>query len=140
MAIAQRKTVQTPAPAGDVGPRAKPLRPFERGRRALRAETHEALVAFERAAQLFGPTHRRDANADRALRLAAARTMDELRVEAHAGSLPEELASEVERWDEGQFQNTWADVELANFAIVALLGSDVRVDEPPADLEADVEL
>lgn len=65
--------------------------------------------------------------------------MDELRVEWKRDALPEDLASEIERWDDGDFSGTRADVELANFAIAALLGSDVRVGEPVSDLDADLE-
>ena len=130
MAIAQRQTVQTPATEG---PRAKSLRPFERaGAASLRASTLEALAAFERAAVAY-PL------ADMRLRVAAARAMDELRVEWKRDALPEDLASEIERWDDGDFSGTRADVELANFAIAALLGSDVRVGEPVSDLDADLE-
>ena len=130
MAIAQRQTVQTPATEG---PRANSLRPFERaGAASLRASTLEALAAFERAAVAY-PL------ADMRLRVAAARAMDELRVEWKRDALPEDLASEIERWDDGDFSGTRADVELANFAIAALLGSDVRVGEPVSDLDADLE-
>jgi hypothetical protein len=129
MAIAQRKPVQTPATSE--GPRAKSLRPFERaGAASLRASTLEALNAFESAARKYQP-------GDMRLRVAAARAMDELRIEWKRESLPEELASEIERWDEGDFSGTRADVELANFAIAELIGSDVRVGEPEADEELD---
>lgn len=130
MAIAQRKTVQTPAAEG---PRAKSLRPFERsGAASLRASTLEALAAFERAAVAYPMT-------DLRLRVAAARAMDELRVEWKRETLPEDLASEIERWDEGDFSGTRADVELANFAIATLMNSDVRVGEPASDVDADLE-
>jgi hypothetical protein len=123
MAIAQRKPVQLP----DVGgPRAKSLRPFERSGASLRAETIEALKAFERAAVSFPST-------DLRLRVAAARAMDELRVEWQRGNLPDELANEIDRWDEGEFAGTRVDLELANYAIAELMGSDVRVDEEPND-------
>jgi len=128
MAIAQRKTQQTPA--ASEGPRAKSLRPFERAGASLRATTLEALNAFESAARKYPM-------ADMRLRVAAARAMDELRVEWKRESLPEDLASEIERWDEGDFSGTRADVELANFAIATLLGSEVRVGEPQADDELD---
>jgi hypothetical protein len=130
MAIAQRRTLQTPSTdAGVDGRRAKSLRPFERaGAASLRAPTLEALAGFERAAVAYP-------SADLRLRVAAARAMDELQVELKRGALPDELASEVERWDEGEFGGTRADIELANFAIAELLGSDVRVGEPSADEE-----
>lgn len=135
MAIAQRRPQPTPVTEG---PRAKSLRPFspsrgERSRAAsLRAETLEALAGFERAALAYPA-------ADLRLRVAAARAMDELRVEWKRESLPEELASEIERWEEGDFSGTRADVELANFALAALLGSDVRVGEPAPSDDVDVE-
>lgn len=129
MAIAQRKPVQTPA---QEGPRAKSLRPFERvGAAMLRPSTLEALAAFERAARAYTMS-------DLRLRVAAARAMDELRAEWKRETLPEDLASEIERWDEGDFSGTRADIELANFAIVALMNSDVRVGEPavvPEDID-----
>jgi hypothetical protein len=128
MAIAQRRTVPTPVTEG---PRAKSLRPFERaGAASLRASTLEALAAVERAAVAY-PL------ADLRLRVAAARAMDELRIEWKRDALPEDLASEVERWEEGDFSGTRADVELANFAIASLLGSEVRVGEPSASPDAD---
>ncbi len=124
MAIAQRKTVPTPAAEG---PRAKSLRPFERaGTPSLRASTLEALAAFERAALAYTTN-------DLRLRVAASRAMDELRIEWKREALPSELSSEIERWDEGEFSGTRADIELANFAIATLLGSEVRVGEPQAD-------
>lgn len=125
MAIAQRKpSVQTPAAEG---PRAKSLRPFERsGAASLRAETVDALQAFERAAAAFP-------SADLRLRVAASRAMDELRIEWERGHLPEDLALEVERWDEGEFAGTRVDIELANFALAELMGSDTRVDADDFD-------
>ena len=119
MAIVQRKPIVTPAADG---PRAKSLRPFERaGAGSLRSETVEALQTFERAASAYPA-------ADLRLRVAASRAMDELRVEWERGNLPEDLASELERWDEGEFGGTRVDIELANFALAELLGSDTRVD------------
>jgi hypothetical protein len=127
MAIAQRSPAQTPVTEG---PRAKSLRPFERaGAMSLRPSTLEALASFERAALAY-PI------ADLRLRVAAARAMDELRVEWKREALPEDLASEVERWDEGDFSGTRADVELANFAIASLLGSEVRVGEPSSSSDS----
>lgn len=132
MAIAQRKPQQTPHAEGDAL-RAKSLRPFERSRPALRAETLTALQAFDTAAQHY-EAGTRGALERSKLRTVASQTMDELLVELHRGALPDDLATEVERWDEGQFAGTRADVELANFAVVELLGSRVRVDEGlPAD-------
>ena len=128
MAIAQRKALHIPA---QEGPRAKSLRPFERaGAASLRASTLEALAAFERAAMAY-PI------ADLRLRVAAARAMDELRVEWKRETLPEDLASEIERWDEGDFSGTRADIELANFAIATLMNSEVRVGEPAMDADVD---
>lgn len=119
MAIAQRKPAQTPRTDG---PRAKSLRPFERsGEASIRGETIAALQAFERAAAQYQPN-------DLRLRVAASRAMDQLRIEWERGHLPEDLAHEVERWDEGEFAGTRVDLELANFALAELLGSDTRVD------------
>lgn len=129
MAIAQRKPVASPSVPE--GPRAKSLRPFERPlERPLRSETREVLAAFE-AAVLSGDEGR--------IRASAAHATDELLVEARRGSLPEDLAGDVERWDEGEFRGTRVDVELANHALAVLLGSPVRVDEPVADDEVAAE-
>lgn len=126
MAIAQRKPLQsTPTPTGA---RAKSLRPFERAGTSLRGETIDALKSFETAALKYEAV-------DLRLRVAASRAMDQLRVEWERGHLPEELANEVERWDEGEFAGTRVDIELANFALTELLGSDVVVDDPEPDLE-----
>jgi hypothetical protein len=128
MAIAQRKPFLQPVPAE--GPRAKSLRPFERGRR-IAPETQESLVAFERAAIAYGKSTR-DESAYMRLRVAAGSTMDALMRDRDA--LPEELSAEIDRWEEGEFGGTRADVELANYAIAELLGSHVRVGEPaPVD-------
>ncbi len=125
MAIAQRKPV-VHTPAAD-GLRAKSLRPFERsGAASIRGETLEALQAFERAAAAFP-------SADLRLRVAASRAMDELRIEWERGHLPEELANEIERWDEGEFAGTRVDIELANFALAELMGSDTRVETEDLD-------
>ncbi len=141
-------------PAPERGPegaeqrRAKALRPFERSRRVLRDRTVEALERFERAALVFEtaratpgrPDEGLDASRDeahRALRLAAAAAMDALVVERAAGVLPHDLSAEIDRWEEGAFAGTRADVELANYAIAELLGSPVRVFAPADDDEAD---
>src|SRR4051812_46384221 len=126
MAIAQRKPFLQPVPAE--GPRAKSLRPFERGRR-VQPETQEALVAFERAAIAYGKSTR-DESAYMRLRVAAGSAMDALVRDRDA--LPEELSAEIDRWEEGEFGGTRADVELANYAIAEILGSHVRVGEPAA--------
>lgn len=126
MAIAERKPLATPSL--QEGPRAKSLRPYERSR-AVRPVTREVLAAFE-AAVLSADDNR--------IRVSAGRVMDELLVEAHARALPEDLAAEVERWDEGEFRGTRADVELANFALASIMGSGVRTgassDEDELDL------
>jgi hypothetical protein len=129
MAIAQRKPFLQPVPAE--GPRAKSLRPFER--RRVQPETQEALVAFERAAIAYGNGKRDDAAYMR-LRVSAGATMDALLRDRDA--LPEDLSAEIDRWEEGEFGGTRADVELANYAIAELLGSRVRVGEP-VDEDAD---
>jgi hypothetical protein len=114
MAIAERKPVASPSV--QEGPRAKSLRPYERSR-SVRPVTREVLAAFE-AAVLSGD--------DLRIRVAAGRAMDELVVEASQGALPEELAAEIEREDEGEFRGTRADLELANYALAGILGSNVR--------------
>lgn len=129
MAIAERKPVATPSPAyeggeGALSPRAKSLRPYERSR-GVRPVTREVLAAFE-AAVLSGDPLR--------MRVAAGRVMDELLLEARQRGLPEELAAEVERWDEGEFRGTRADVELASFALAEILGSSVRAGAPDDEL------
>lgn len=126
MAIAQRKPAQTPSLERAEGPRAKSLRPFERSGTSIRGETIDALKAFERAAVAYPAT-------DLRLRVAASRAMDELRTEWERGHLGGDLASEIERWDEGEYAETRVDIELANFALTELLGSDVMVDEPIDD-------
>ena len=124
MAIAQRKPLQSTPEAGGV--RAKSLRPFERAGTSLRGETIDALKSFEGAAVKYE-------SSDLRLRVAAARAMDQLRVEWERGHLPEDLANEVERWDEGEFAGTRVDIELANYALSELLASDVVVGEPEPD-------
>lgn len=140
MATAQRRSVPAPAPERGEHPRAKALRPFERSLRALRDGTVEALEGFERAALFFETARANPAldelareDAQRALRLAAANAMDALLVERDAGALPGDLESELERWEDGAFAGTRADVELANYAIAELLGSPVRVYSTDAD-------
>lgn len=124
MAIAERKL---PTPALQEGPRAKSLRPYER--RAVRPVTREVLSAFE-AAVLKGD--------EAAIRLSAGRVMDELLVDAAAGGpLPDDLVAEIDRWREGEFRGTRADVELANWALAVVLNSPVRTGLPAADDELD---
>jgi hypothetical protein len=127
MAIAQRKPFELTSPEIQ-GPRAKSLRPFERGRR-IRPETQEALSVFERAAVAYGESARDDAAYTR-LKVIAGRTMDALIRDRDA--LPDDLSAEIDRWEEGEFGGTRADVELANYALAELLGSPVRVGESPA--------
>jgi hypothetical protein len=108
------------------GLRAKALRPFDRARRDVSAETTEAAQGYERAARLFEArraTHPEAIQAEtRALFVAAARLLDALRRES---ALPSELAADLERWVEGEFVGSHVDVELANHAIHDLLTSDV---------------
>jgi len=129
MATAPRRSTSSPSPVEkpsfEDGRRAKALRPFEKSR-SVRGETLEALQAFQQTAIAF-EVSTKDEVARQRLRISAARTMNELRRELQAGSLPDDLASEIERWQDGLFEGTRADVELANYAIVALLGSDVRI-------------
>jgi hypothetical protein len=99
----------------------------------LRAETRAALQAFEGAARDWESaraTGRDDASLaldDRFVRGAAATAIDALVRELREGrgSLPADLAADVERWVDGEFTGSDADVEVANHAIFALLGSDV---------------
>ncbi|MGZ3419195.1 MAG: hypothetical protein ACXWUG_07725 [Polyangiales bacterium] len=125
MAIAQRKPFLQPVPAE--GPRAKSLRPFER--RRVSPETHEALSSFERAAIAYEKSTR-DEPAYARLRVAAGSTMDALLRDREA--LPEDLSAEIDRWEEGEFGGSRADVELANYAIAELLGSPIRIGSAPA--------
>lgn len=127
MAIAERKPHATPSL--QEGPRAKTLRPCERAR-SVRPVTREVLAAFE-AAVLSADDHR--------IRLAAGRAMDELFVEAQQNTLPEDLTAEIERWDEGEFRGTRADIELASFALATVLGSSVRPSSPSGDDDLDLE-
>lgn len=126
MAIAERKSLATPSTHEGLrqdGPRAKSLRPYERSR-AVRPITREVLAAFE-AAVLGGDELR--------IRVAAGRVMDELLVEARQRNLPEDLVADIERWDEGEFRGSRADVELANWALAAVLDSPVRTGLPETD-------
>ncbi len=132
------------APSFEDGRRAKALRPFEKSdsSKSLRGETLEALNAFQHAAIAF-EVSTKDEVARRRLRVSAARTMSELRRELRTGALPDDLVSEVERWEDGMFEGTRADIELANYAIVALLGSDVRIGDgyaKPPSADDDLEL
>ena len=107
-----------------VGPRAKVLRRDE-----VRADTRAALLAFERAAGDWESMRstRADEPAlsidDRFLRDAAIAVVDALGRELSRGTLPADLELDVERWIDGDFRGSDADVELANHAIFALLGS-----------------
>lgn len=105
-------------------PRAKVLRPSDRPRRGIDPSTERALAAFEEVAASFEV-----ASEATALRRAAALAMRELAREHGEGNLPPDLSAAVERWLEGEFSGTSADVEIANHAIVALLGSEVVVDD-----------
>jgi hypothetical protein len=105
------------------GPRAKSLGPFDRAR-AVRTVTLDALAAFE-AAILAGD--------DRRIRRAAGSAMDELVVEARHRALPDELVAEVERWDDGEYRGSYADVELASWALAVVLGSPLRAGAPARD-------
>lgn len=122
----------TPLPQPSIeGPRAKALRIGE-----VRGETRAALVAFESAARDW-ESARRDASTEldeRFLRRAASSVMDALVRELREGrSLPADLAHDVDRWIDGEFQGSDADVEVANHAIHALLGSDVLAELDRAD-------
>ncbi|GAC1351064.1 MAG: hypothetical protein NVS3B20_00010 [Polyangiales bacterium] len=61
------------------------------------------------------------------LRKASATLINELRREAERPSSPlsSELTTDLERWVDGEFSGSNADIELANHAIFDLLGSDV---------------
>jgi len=114
------------------GPRAKALRPFE-----VRESTRAALYAYERAAQDYESMRLAGdlgEGADRALqangnapflRAAASTLLTALCREHESGTLPRRLADDVERWMDGEFAGSDVDVEVANHAIYALLGSDV---------------
>lgn len=108
------------------GARAKALRPSDRPRapeRRIDARTEAALTAFEEVAASFEPW-----SEPTALRRAAAAAMRELVREHGEGTLPVDLSDAIERWLDGEFSGTSADVEIANHAIVTLLGSEVVVD------------
>jgi hypothetical protein len=102
------------------GPRAKALRPFE-----VRESTRSALYAYERAAKDY-ETMRLDSEPSdaRALRTAASVLLDALCREHEDGNLPRALDADVERWIDGEFAGSDVDVEIANHAIFALLGSE----------------
>ena len=109
---------QPPQPAG---PRAKALRPFE-----VRESTRAALYAYERAARDWESMRLGSDDTDaRFLRSAAATLLSALTEEHRVGGLPRALDADVERWIDGEFAGTDVDVEIANHAIFALLGSDV---------------
>jgi hypothetical protein len=103
------------------GPRAKALRPAE-----LRADTRAALFAYERAARDHETMRTGEGVLldTRELRRAAATVLDALVRELDKGTLPALLATDVDRWLDGEFGGTDIDVEVANHAIHALLGSE----------------
>lgn len=106
------------------GARAKALRPSDRPRgRRLDPRTEAALTAFEEVAASFEPW-----TEPTELRRAAAAAMRELVREHGEGTLPIDLSDAIERWLDGEFTGTSADVEIANHAIVTLLGSEVVVE------------
>lgn len=127
MTATRRASVPFTPPAVE-GPRAKSLRTKE-----VRPDTRAALSAFERAARDWESARasRRDDSAlaldDRFLRAAAANVMDTLVRELRdaRGSLAADLANDVDRWVDGEFAGSDADVEIANHAIFSILGSDV---------------
>ncbi len=104
-------------------PRAKVLRPSDRRRVDVRTE--KALSAFEEVATTYEPTP----EATSSLRRAAAVAMRELRREHDLGTLPPDLAAVIEKWIDGEFSGTAADIEIANHALVDLLGSETIVDD-----------
>jgi hypothetical protein len=102
-------------------PRAKALRPFE-----VRETTRAALYAYERAAKDWEDLRLgNETNDPRFLRNAASALLSALCREHEAGNLPRALDADVERWIDGEFAGSDVDVEIANHAIYALLGSDV---------------
>lgn len=130
MSAAPRSTRSLATPVADSTKdraRAKVLRPSDRPRapesRRIDARTEAALAAFEEVAASFEPW-----TEPTALRRAAAAAMRELVREHGEGTLPTELSDAIERWLDGEFSGTSADVEIANHAIVTLLGSEVVVD------------
>ena len=134
---ALRREQQTGAPSPAVeGPRAKSLRIGE-----LRPETRAALTAFESAARDWTSARatRNDEAPlsldDRFLRSAAATVLDALVRDLRDGRpMPKDLADDVDRWIDGEFAGSDADVEVANHALYAMLGSDVIAEiERPAD-------
>lgn len=119
------------------GARAKALRIGE-----VRGETRAALTAFERAARDWESARGRGDDAsialdDRFVRNAASSVMDALVRELgeRRATLPADLAADVDRWVDGEFAGSNADVEVANHAIHALLGSDAiaELDRPSLD-------
>ena len=104
-------------------PRAKALRPSDR--RRVDARTEKALSAFEEIAATYEPT----AEATSSLRRAAATAMRELCREHDAGTLPADLLAVIDRWIDGEFSGSSADIEIANHALVDLLGSETIVDD-----------
>ena len=131
---AVRRSVAPVATPVVEGPRAKSLRIGE-----LRPETRVALHAFESAARDWesARAERRDDATlsldDRFLRAAASTVLDALVRDLRDGRpLPKDLADDVERWVDGEFAGSDADVEVANHALFSLLGSDVIAEIEPA--------
>jgi hypothetical protein len=126
MSALRREHSGGPSPAVE-GPRAKSLRIGE-----LRPETRAALTAFESAARDWESTRAASGDEaapsldDRFLRSAAASVLDALvRDLRDDRPMPSDLADDVARWLDGEFAGSDADVEVANHALYALLGSDV---------------
>lgn len=135
MSAARRVHAGAPSSTPSVeGARAKSLRIGE-----LRAETRAALHAFESAARDWESSRaaRNDdaslALDDRFLRHAASTVLDALVRDVRDGRpMPNDLAEDVARWIDGEFAGSDADVEVANHALFALLGSNVvaEIDRP----------
>ena len=125
MTAARRAHEVSPSPAASEA-RAKSLRIGE-----VRPETRAVLGAFESAARDWESaratiTPGGEQLDDRFLRSAAADVLDALVRDLREGRvLPADLAADVERWLDGEFAGSDADVEIANHAIWSLLGSDV---------------
>ena len=121
MAVLRSERPEGAPSSSPTGPRAKALRPFE-----VRESTRAALYGYERAARDFEAMRLGSDESDaRFLRNAAATLLTELCEEHRLGALPRALDADVERWIDGEFAGSDVDVEIANHAIFALLGSDV---------------
>ena len=134
---AARRQSAPPSSVSD-GVRAKALRPFEKPRREIRSETRVALTHFEDTARDYeaARTSTRDVGIDvdaRPLRRAASTVLDALcrEVDDRSGALPVALVADIDRWREGEFAGSEADVEIANHAICELLDSDICAELPP---------